>query len=194
MYHHLQGRLVEKNPTYAVIECGGVGYLVNISLNTFSRLPQDESVRLFTHLIVREDDLILFGFADPREREVFKLLLSVSGVGANTARLILSSLTPEEVEAAIVTENISLLQSVKGIGAKSAQRIILDLKDKISKTHALPSGVPSESVVSARHEAASALEVLGFSKPAIEKVLSKLLSQDPSAGVEELIKNALKNL
>lgn len=195
MYHHLRGRLVEKNPTYVVLECGGVGYMVHISLTTFSKLPQDESCMLYTSYIVREDAQILFGFADKSEREIFELLITVSGVGANTARLILSSLNPSEVVNGITSENVALLQSVKGIGAKSAQRIIIDLKGKVLKTAVAEGEKDVIKVdVSVRNEATQALEVLGFSRNQIDKVVSKLLNTDAEMTVEKIIKQALNQL
>lgn len=191
MYYHLRGRLVEKSPTYVVVECGGVGYHVNISLSTYSELGSDEAVLLYTHLAVREDAMTLYGFISTSERDVFRQLISVSGVGANTARMILSSLLPAEVESAIRSENIALLKGVKGIGAKTAQRIVVDLKDKVGLSEELGTVTAAKSN---RDEAAAALEVLGFSRNAIEKVLAAHLKQDSSANVESLIKNALQKL
>ncbi len=195
MYHHLRGRLIEKNPTYVVVECGGVGYIVNISLTTFSQISEKESCFLYTSYIVREDAQVLYGFADKREREVFEHLISVSGVGANTARLILSSLTPPEVINAILTDNVSLLQSVKGIGAKTAQRTIIDLKGKMAKAFSTTEdeGVKKAST-GVRIEAIRALEVLGFSRNAIDKTVSKILNQEPDLSLEDLIKKALNLL
>ncbi len=178
-----------------MIECGGVGYHVNISLNTFEKLGSNESVKLFTHLIVREDAMTLFGFFDETERIIFEKLLSVNGVGANTARLILSSLTPEDIISAIELEQVEVLKSVKGIGAKSAQRIIIDLKDKISVNVSLTgSETANGGTASIRLEAVSALEVLGFSKVSIEREVSKLLASDPTMNVETVVKLALKKL
>lgn len=195
MYHHLSGRLVVKNPTYCVIECGGVGYHVNISLYTFEKLGSNENVKLYTHLIVREDAMTLFGFSDETERTIFEKLLSVNGVGANTARLILSSLTPEDIVTAIELEQVDVLKSVKGIGAKSAQRIIIDLKDKISVNVSLTgSETANGGTASIRLEAVTALEVLGFSKVSIEREVSKLLASDPTMNVETVVKLALKKL
>lgn len=191
MYHHLRGRLVEKSPTYVVIECGGVGYHVHISLSTYSEIGADENILLYTHLAVREDAHVLYGFARVEEREIFRQLISVSGVGANTARMILSSLQPEEVETAIRSENIALLKGVKGIGAKTAQRIVVDLKDKVG-LHLDGSSISKLS--SGREEAAAALEVLGFNRNSVEKVLNAHLKEEPNASVELLIKNALQKL
>lgn len=192
MYHHLRGRLIEKNPTYVVVECAGVGYAVNISLSTYGQLGADENVMLYTHLAVREDAMTLYGFHSTVEREIFRLLISVSGVGANTARMILSSLQPDEVEIAIRSENIALLKGVKGIGAKTAQRIVVDLKDKMGGIAGSDGSTSSASA--GFEEASTALVVLGFSKASVDKVLSALLKENPDSSVESLIKNALKKL
>ncbi len=194
MYSFIEGKIAELNPTAAVIACQGIGYSVSISLNTFTQINGKESCRLYTHLVVREDALLLFGFADTSERHVFQQLISVSGVGPNTARLILSSLTPAEVSDAIASENVKLLQSIKGIGGKSALRIIIDLKDKIMKD--LPAG---ENLISShntgKHEALSALVMLGFAKPAAEKALDQVIkAASGTLPVDQLIKNALKIL
>jgi len=193
MITHLQGRLIEKNPTDVVIDCNGIGYLVHISLHTFSKLPATESVKLYTYLLVKEDSHTLFGFAGIEEREVFKLLISVSGVGASTARTMLSSLSPDQVKDAIVNEGVATIQSVKGIGAKTAQRVILDLKDKILKVYGL-STISEISSNTNKNEALSALETLGFARKQAEKVCDKIVQQDPGASVETIIKLALKNL
>ncbi len=195
MYDHIKGRLVEKNPAFVVVEANGIGYHLNISLHTYAALGAEESIMLYTHLIVREDAWQLFGFASKRERLTFQLLISVSGVGPNTARVILSSLDPQEVESAILMENIALLKSIKGIGAKTAQRIIVDLKDKIGKD----TGVDvSSSVVGAsvsnRMEAVQALEILGFSRIQVEKVVNSVLATDSEMAVENIVKEALKKL
>ncbi|CAM1373930.1 Holliday junction ATP-dependent DNA helicase RuvA [Tenacibaculum litopenaei] len=193
MITQLRGRLVEKNPTDVVIDCNGVGYLVHISLQTFSALPVEENVVLYTHLFIRDDAHTLYGFSTKTEREVFLLLVSVSGVGPSTARTMLSSMTSEEIQQAIASENVKLIQSVKGIGAKTAQRVIVDLKDKILKTFDLG----EVSVVqdnTNKEEALSALEVLGFVRKQAEKVVNNVLKETPEASVEQLIKLALKNL
>ncbi|PQJ21940.1 Holliday junction branch migration protein RuvA [Tenacibaculum sp. SG-28] len=193
MITQIRGRLVEKNPTYAVVDCNGVGYLLHISLHTFSALPEEESVTLYTHLSIREDAHTLFGFSSKMEREVFLLLVSVSGVGPSTARTMLSSMTAQEIQHAIASEDVKLIQSVKGIGAKTAQRIIVDLKDKIVKIF----GVDEVSVVqnnTNKEEALSALEVLGFSRKQAEKVVLNILKETPDVSIEKLIKLALKNL
>jgi len=193
MYEFLQGVLTEKNPTYVVLENNGIGYLVNISLNTFSKIKDLQKTKLFTHFYVREDAQILYGFADEVERELFRFLLSVSGVGASTARLILSSLTTEEVHTAITQEQPSVLQSVKGVGGKTAQRIVIDLKDKLVKA-----GIEPEKVGFAHNtlkdEALSGLLILGFNKSSAEKAINKILQKDSVTHVEGLIKEALKIL
>lgn len=193
MITHLQGRLVEKNPTDVVIDCNGVGYLVNISLHTFSQLPTTENVKLYTYLLVREDSHTLYGFSSVTEREIFRLLISVSGVGASTARTMLSSLTPEQVRDAIASEDVVTIQGVKGIGTKTAQRVVLDLKDKILKAYGL-SGISAVSSNTNKNEALSALETLGFARKQAEKVCEKIVKEDPEASVEAIIKQALKNL
>lgn len=193
MITHIQGRLVEKNPTDVVIDCNGVGYFINISLHTFSELPKGENVKLFTHLLVREDSHTLYGFSSVAEREIFKLLISVSGVGASTARTMLSSLAPEQVLDAIATNDIATIQSVKGIGAKTAQRVVLDLKDKILKVYGL-SSISAGTSNTNKNEALSALETLGFVRKQSEKVVDTIVKENPDASVEMIIKQALKNL
>jgi len=185
MIHHLKGKLVEKNPTFVIIECGGVGYFVNISLHTFSNLSDNENINLFTHLQVKEDSHTLFGFSEKSEREIFRLLLSVSGIGSSTARTMLSSLSPSQIKDAIAVGDVPTIQGIKGIGAKTAQRVILDLKDKVLKVHNIDE-VSHNSNNTNKEEALSALEVLG--------VVDKVLVQDPSLSVENIIKLALKNL
>ena len=194
MYSYFEGRLVNITPASAVIDCNGIGYAMSISLNTFSRLKDKSTCRLFTHLVVREDALVLYGFADENERQVFRQLISVSGVGANMARLILSSLSPDEVAEAIVSDNVRVLQSIKGIGSKSAQRIIVDLKDKMYKEDGMHEflGLAHNT---AKEEALSALIILGFNKIQAGKALDQI-SKNPAAGitVEQMIKDALKIL
>lgn len=193
MIAQVQGRLVEKNLTDVVIDCQGVGYFLNISLHTYSQIPDQENIRLYTQLLVREDAMTLYGFASKEERSVFNLLLSVSGVGASTARTMLSSLTPRQVRDAIVSEDIATIQGVKGIGAKTAQRVILDLKDKIIKLYCEEtSGVISSNTN--RNEALSALETLGYARKIAEKACDAVLKHSPSASVEEIIKLAFKHL
>ncbi len=193
MYDYLKGKLVEKNPTNIVIDVNGVGYLVNISLTTFSKIKEKEEIKIFTHFVVREDAQILFGFADKNERLLFTYLITVSGVGANTARLILSSLTTEEAFDAIVQSKTNVLQGVKGIGGKTAQRIIIDLKDKLIK-----SGIELEKIDkihnTIREEALSGLLILGFNKVSAEKTIDKVLLNKDIVDVESLIKETLKLL
>jgi Holliday junction DNA helicase RuvA len=194
MINHIEGRLVEKTPTYAVIDCGGVGYLLNISLNTFSKIGSSEKCRLYAHLAIREDAHTLYGFADNEERNLFRHLISVSGVGASTARMILSSLSPPEVHQAILGGNVSALKSIKGIGEKSAQRIIVDLKGKLGKEE-MPMEFFTASSNTAKEEALSALVMLGFARNVADKALEKAIKTEGSdASVEQLIKQALKNL
>ncbi len=193
MIHHLKGKLVEKNPTYVIIECGGVGYFVNISLHTFSKIADAEHINLFTHLQVKEDSHTLFGFFEKSERQIFRLLLSVSGIGSSTARTMLSSLSPAQIRDAIAGGDVPTIQSIKGIGAKTAQRVILDLKDKVLKVYDIDE-VSLSSNNTNKDEALSALEVLGFVRRQSEKVVDKVLLQDSSLSVENIIKLALKNL
>lgn len=193
MITHIRGKLVEKNPTFAVVETNGVGYWLNISLNTYSQLPDNEFVMLYTHLSIKEDAHTLYGFINKTEREIFRLLISVSGVGPSIARTMLSSMTTDEIQQAIASNNVSVIQSVKGIGVKTAQRVLVDLRDKISKTYAIDEVYVSQSNT-IKNEALSALEVLGFNKKQVEKVVDKILLEDKNLSVEVLIKNALKNL
>jgi len=193
MITQIRGRLVEKSPTEVVVDCNGVGYLLHISLNTFSSLSEDENVILYTHLSIREDAHTLFGFINKTKREVFKLLISVSGVGPSIARTMCSSMNSAEIQQAIASENVAVIQSVKGIGAKTAQRVIVDLKDKILNTFAMD----EISVITSntnKDEALSALEVLGFNRKQSDKVVTSVLKEDPEASVENIIKLALKNL
>jgi Holliday junction DNA helicase RuvA len=193
MIAHLQGKLVEKTPTDVVIDCGGVGYHVNISLHTYSLLPQTENIRLFTHLQIKEDAHTLFGFVEKSERELFKLLLSVSGIGAGIARTMLSSLDPKQIIQALATGDLGTIQSIKGIGGKTAQRAILDLKDKVLKVYNLDEvSMPANNTN--KDEALSALEVLGFNKKLAEKAIDKIVREAPDSTVETIIKQALKNL
>ncbi len=193
MITHLSGKLVEKNPTYVIVECHGVGYFLNISLHTFSLLGDEENIRLFTHLQIKEDAHTFFGFVEKAEREIFRLLLSVSGIGSSTARTMLSSLSPTQVRDAIANGDVASIQAIKGIGAKTAQRVILDLKDKILKVYDMGE-VSLQSNNTSKEEALSALEVLGFVRRQSEKVVDKVLSEDPTRSVEDIIKLALKNL
>ena len=193
MITHIRGRLVEKSPTAVVIDCGGVGYFIHISLHTFSQLTNNESIKLLTHLQVKEDSHQLYGFSTTMEREIFRLLISVSGIGTNTARTMLSSLTPKQIREAIAAEDVALIQSVKGIGLKTAQRVIIDLKDKILKIYDIDESLHVSNNTN-KEEALSALEVLGFTKKQSERVVVKIMSNAPDASVERIIKEALKNL
>ena len=194
MIHHIKGKLIEKAPTHAVVEAGGVGYFLNISLITFSKLGNDENCTLYTHLSIKEDAHTLYGFAEKSEREIFRQLISVNGVGASTARVMLSSMTAEEITRAIVTADVETLKSIKGIGAKSAQRIIVDLKDKLGKIDGVEQNILTFTNNTNRDEALSALLALGFTKNSVEKILNKVLKAQPELNVEGLIKEALKNL
>lgn len=193
MIAHIQGRLVEKTPTDVVIDCHGIGYQIHISLHTFSQIPDAENIKLYTYLQIKEDAHNLYGFAEKKERELFKLLLSVSGVGASTARTMLSSLAPEQIIQAIASNDVGTIQSIKGIGAKTAQRVILDLKDKILKLYQIEE-VSGSSYNTNKEEALSALEVLGYVRKNAEKILEKIITNTPNASVEDLIKQALKLL
>ena len=193
MITHLSGKLIEKNPTYVIVECHGVGYFLNISLHTFSLLPSEEHIKIFTHLQVKEDSHTLFGFMERAERELFLLLISVSGIGPSIARTMLSSLNPAQVRDAIAGGEVGTIQAVKGIGAKTAQRVIVELKDKVLKLENVGEvSLPSNNTT--KEEALSALEVLGFNRRQSEKVVDRVLSQDTSLSVEDIIKQALKNL
>lgn len=193
MYEFIIGKARSLSATSVVVETNGIGYFVNISLQTYSKIKSLEEVKLYLHFHVREDAQLFYGFADEVERELFRYLLSVSGVGANTARLILSSLTTEEVFEAITQGNSSVLQGVKGIGAKTAQRIVIDLRDKLGKA-----GIEVEKVDvshnTLREEALSGLLILGFGKPAAEKAINRVLKQKQIDSVEDLIKETLKTL
>jgi len=193
MIAHIQGKLTEKTPTEVVIDCGGVGYHINISLHTYSLLPLSDSIKLFTYLQVKEDSHTLFGFVEKSEREIFKMLLTVSGIGASIARTMLSSLEPKQIINAIATGDVGTIQSIKGIGTKTAQRAILDLKDKVLKLYDIDEVSMSQNNTN-RDEALSALEVLGFNKKLAEKAVEKIAKENPDATVETIIKQALKNL
>ena len=193
MITQLRGRLVEKSPTSVVIDCQGVGYLVNISLYTFGQLTDEENIQLFTHLQVREDAHTLYGFTTDLERQLFRLLIGISGIGANKARTMLSSLIPSEIGQAIQGEQVDVIQSVKGIGAKTAQRVVIELRDKIQAVVA-DAGIPATSSNTNREEALSALVVLGYQTKSCVKVIDELLSMDAEMSVERLIRNALNKL
>jgi len=196
MITYIKGALVEKTPAYVVIEtAGGVAYGIHISLATFSQLKDTENVKLLTHYVIKEDAHQLFGFFTEEERSLFRLLISVNGIGANTARLILSSLSTDELINAIATENIGVIQSVKGIGLKTAQRVIIDLKDKIGKS--VPQNIEKIAISynNNRAEALSALVSLGFAKNSADSALEKIIrAEGTHLSVEELIKKALKVL
>jgi Holliday junction DNA helicase RuvA len=191
MIGQLNGKLIEKNPTELLIDCAGIGYEVKISLNTFSAIGNDEAIRLHTRLIVREDAHILYGFASKEEREMFNHLISVSGIGPNTAMIMLSSLIPDEIAQAIQTEDVRTIQSIKGIGAKTAQRVIIDLKDKVLKMTFSAENMFTQNNTQ-RFDALTALVSLGFDKKAADKALDKIATGNET--VEQLIKEALKIL
>ncbi len=194
MYSYFKGRLVEKTPTNVVLECNGVGYNLNISLQTYSKVKDEENLLLYAHLIVREDSHTLFGFASKDERSMFRHLITVSGIGANTARMILSAMSSDEIYESIITNNVAAFQAVKGIGGKTAQRIIIDLKDKVSKGDSQSELFPLAHNTNFE-EALSALVMLGFNKNVANKALSKVISTSGSGiKVEDLVRLALKLL
>lgn len=195
MFAYLKGKLAHKDPTFVILDIGGVGYEVKISLNTFSKIKDQENIKLFTHFHVKEDAQILFGFADTHEKQVFLHLISISGVGPSTGLMVLSSLSPDEVEQAILGEDVRTIQGVKGIGAKTAQRIILELKDKVGK--GAESGdlinIPTSGKNAIRNEALAALVTLGINKAAAQKSIDRILKDSPNEiSLEELIKLALR--
>lgn len=198
MYDYIKGQLVELSPAEAIVECGGMGYRIMISLNTFTKLQQSgsEAVKLYLHHHLREEEEMFYGFFDNDERDVFLKLVSVSGIGPNSARMMLSAMSADEVRSAIISQDVNKIKSVKGIGLKTAQRVILELKDKFGTAQGqgiqFNVGAAAESPV--RSEAASALVLLGFAKPAVEKALDKILKENSSINLEELIKKALKIL
>ncbi len=192
MISHLRGRMIEKTPTHVILECNGVGYHLEVSLHTFSGLSSEEEQLLYTHLQIKEDSHTLFGFLSEFERAVFRLLISVSGVGAATARTMLSSLSPSDVVGAIASEQVAVVQSVKGIGAKTAQRMILELKDKVLALEGAEDVVANTTLKGQNgEEAIAALEVLGFTRKSVQKIVDKLLTADSQMSVEDLIKNTL---
>lgn len=193
MITQLIGRLVEKSPTEVVIDCNGVGYLVHISLHTYSQLSRDENIKLFTHLQVKEDSHTLFGFFTTIERAVFQQLISVSGIGASTARTMLSYLEPQQIQRAIVSEDLATIKSVKGIGLKTAQRVLIELKDKMLNLFE-GEQIQAFSNNTIKEEALSALEVLGYSRKQSEKVIDNVIQSSPDSTVETLIKAALNKL
>jgi Holliday junction DNA helicase RuvA len=193
MIDYIKGEITRITPTYLIMETGGIGYLINISLTTFSRLETMKEFKVLIHEVIREDSHQLFGFAEDEERDIFRSLISVSGVGANTARMMLSSLSPGEIEKAILGSDVNLLKSVKGIGLKTAQRIIVDLKDKLGK-HTGTGEIFAFADNTIRDEALSALVMLGFAKSTVVKVLDKIARDEKNLTVEDMIKRALKNL
>ena len=193
MIDYIKGKLTELTPTFVLVENEGIGYFVNISLSTFSRLEGKDEYKILIHEVIREESHQLFGFADREERDIFRLLISVSGVGAATARMILSSLSHDEIEKAILGSDVNTLKSIKGIGLKSAQRIIVDLKDKVGKQSGTGE-IFAFTDNTKREEALSALVMLGFGKSAVFKVLDRIIREEKDLTVEELIKKALKSL
>ena len=193
MITQIQGKLIEKNPTNVVVDCNGVCYEINISMHTFSLLPASDFLKIYTHLQVKEDSHTLYGFIEKAERELFRLLISVSGIGTNTARVMLSSLSPKQIQQAIAVADVATIQSIKGIGAKTAQRVILDLKEKVLKVFGMDE-VSDALNNTSKEEALSALEVLGYARKQAEKVCNKIISTTPDANVETIIKLALKSL
>jgi holliday junction DNA helicase RuvA len=193
MYEYIKGNIAQLTPTFVIVEAGNIGYLLNISLNTFPKLKEGEVVKLFIHQVIKEDAHDFYGFIDEHERHIFRSLISVSGVGSNTARMILSSLSPIEIVTAITSGDVKTLKAIKGIGEKSAQRMIIDLKDKLGKAGEMPD-IFSHKDNTTKQEALSALLMLGFGKAAIEKILEKVVSETPTATVEQLVKLSLKRL
>jgi holliday junction DNA helicase RuvA len=191
MYEYIEGDYVEKSPAHLIVQAGPVAYYIHISLFTYSQISNLTAGKIYLHFVVREDAQILYGFGGREEREIFRMLISVSGVGSNTARLILSSLSPDEITKAILAGNVSQLQGIKGIGAKTAQRIIIDLKDKVGKGAGIDELFFSQDNTS-REEALSALVALGFPKKTVEKTVTRILSEQPELSVEEVVKAALK--
>ena len=193
MITQIIGRLVEKNPTHLVIDCNGIGYEVNISLNTYSQIGSEEKIKLYTHLQIKEDSHTLYGFFSTFERDIFRLLISVSGIGASTARTMLSSLDPNSIQKAIVSENVETIKSIKGIGLKTAQRVIIELKDKMFNLY--ESGeIPDIKSNTIKEESLSALEVLGYSRRQSEKVIDNIIQSSPDSSLEDIIKEALNKL
>lgn len=191
MYEFIEGEFVEKSPAHIIVRAGHLAYFIHISVFTYSQIGKLSDGRIYLYFVVREDAQLLYGFSSREEREIFRSLISVSGVGANTARLILSSLTPDEVTLAILAGNVSLLQGIKGIGTKTAQRIIVDLKDKVGKGAGIDELFLTKDNTS-REEALSALVALGFPRKTVEKILTRILSEQPELSVEEIVKAALK--
>jgi Holliday junction DNA helicase RuvA len=193
MIAQIKGKLIEKHPTHVIIDCNGLGYMVNISLHTYGQLGDDEAIKLFTHLQIKEDSHTLFGFFQPIERTVFRLLISISGIGASIARTMLSSMSPIEIQHAILTENLAAIKAVKGIGLKTAQRVLIELKDKVQKIEGTDE-IPILQSNRTKEEALSALEVLGYPRRQSEKVIDNILQSTPDSSIEEVIKIALNKL
>jgi len=193
MIDYIKGNITKITPACVVIETAGIGYFINISLTTFSELEKKTETKILVHEVIREDAHQLYGFATEKEREIFRHLISVTGVGANTARMMLSSLSPDEIEIAIIGSNVNVLKGVKGIGLKTAQRIIVDLKEKLGKS-AESAEIFLSSDNTNREEALSALVMLGFAKSAVSKILDKIVREEKNLTVEAMIKKALKNL
>jgi len=194
MYEYVKGAITVKHPTYVVVETGGVGYRLNISLHTYAAIEKEEKAQLLTYLHVKEDIMALYGFADRAERDIFELLIKVNGIGTNTARLILSSMRPEEVQDAVAHEDVSSFKAVKGIGPKTAKRIIIDLKDKIDRTEGSEVLTNQSSGNTASQEAFSALIALGFQQGQVRKAIQKIRQEQKAQTVEEYIKEGLKML
>ncbi|MFH2095171.1 MAG: Holliday junction branch migration protein RuvA [Bacteroidota bacterium] len=193
MYEYLQGKIAELKPTNLVLDCNGTGYMINISLNTYSAISDKETCRIFVHQVIREDAHLLFGFATHTERDIFRALISVSGIGANTARMMLSSLTPEEIQRAIMEANVLVLKNIKGIGVKTAERVIVDLRDKVGKIDK-GENILTNANNTIKEEALSALVMLGFAKNQASKVVDSILQSLPDSNVEGIVKEALKRL
>ena len=193
MITQIKGKLIEKHPTHVVIDCNGIGYMVHISLNTYGQIGDDEALKLYTHLQVKEDSHTLFGFVQNMERSVFRLLISISGIGASIARTMLSSMSPEEIQTAILSENLAAIKAVKGIGLKTAQRVLIELKDKVQKIEGIDE-IPVPQSNRIKEETLSALEVLGYPRRQSEKVIDNILQSTPNSSIEELIKIALNKL
>lgn len=193
MIDYIKGEIIELSPAHAVLEAGGIGYHINIALSTYSELNGKSNTKLYVYEAIREDAHILFGFMTKEERSLFLLLISVSGVGANTARMILSSIMANELQNAIITGNVSILKSIKGIGAKTAERIIVDLKDKVLKVEFSAQGIPAANT-SISEEAVAALVMLGFTQAMAQKAVKKVMDSDPQQKIEQIVKQALKLL
>lgn len=193
MYDYIEGALKEKNPSYCVVETGGIGYFIQISLYTYSQLQTLDHAKLYLHQVVREDALLLFGFSGKQEREMFRQLITVAGIGANTARMMLSSMSPDDIRQAVLGGNTALLQGIKGIGTKTAQRVIIELRDKIGKEKS-PADLFALKDNRLKEEALTALIMLGFNKNEADKAISRILLTEESLTLEELIKKALKQL